>query len=153
MVFQRGDASPEQTKTVNITQSASEQTIPFPGDFFQKECTFFYDKTKVEPKKAIVRLVRIVAGKESTLFETEIDLAMNFGKAFEKAFVNIQGKPELVNNGIRLKRFDYNCVITCLKPKHQEIYNQMVTFRQQTEAKLQAEKDLMNLKQQTTQFE
>ena len=29
----------------------------------------------------------------------------------------------------------------------------MVTFRQQTEAKLQAEKDLMNLKQQTTQLE
>jgi hypothetical protein len=73
------------------------------------------------------------------MFETEIDLAMNFGKAFERAFVNIVGKPELVNNGIRFKRFDYNCVISCLKPKHQETYNQLVTFRQQIEARLKAE--------------
>lgn len=53
--------------------------------------------------------------------------------------MSIVGKPELINNGILLKRFDYKCVISCLKPKHQETYNQLVTFRQQTEARLKAE--------------
>jgi hypothetical protein len=123
LVYQRGDSSPEQTKTLTINKGPAEQTIPFLGDRFQKECTFFYDKTKVEPKIATVRLVRIFAGKETVLFETELDLAMHFGKAFERAKLEVKSTADLEKNGIKLKQLDYNCVVSCLKPKHQEIYN------------------------------
>jgi len=50
----------------------------------QKECTFFYDKVKVEPKIATIKLVKVTPGSklEPVLADCEIDLCMHFGKQF-----------------------------------------------------------------------